>query len=301
MTPTPRGGLWAVRVAVPAENPVQRQTVEQALDGLGVALSSFEIDGGRAWTVEALLEAEPDRRTLTAALAAAGSPRFRIAYMPPRNWVARSQRLLAPIRAGRFFIHGAHFRGKPPRGAVALEVDAGPAFGTGRHETTRGSLLAHERRARAGRTFRRPLDLGCGSGILALAMARLWPAPVLAADSDGQAVSVTRDNADINGAAAQLRTVKSRGFAAAAVRQGGPYDLIAANILAKPLCRLAPGLARHLAPGGLAILSGLLTAQEDEVLAAQQRQGLKLVERRRLGDWSVLLLRRPRKRLRRHP
>jgi ribosomal protein L11 methyltransferase len=280
------GGLWAIRVRLPA---AQVAAAEAALEPLGVALSSFEADGGASWTVEALSESEPDRRAVQSLLKAAAMPPATIRYVPPRNWVAQSQRLLAPIRAGRFFLHGAHFRGVPPAGTLRLEIEAGLAFGTGRHETTRGCLLEFDRLAREGRRIRRPLDLGCGSGILALAMARLWAVPVLAADNDAQAVAVARDNARINGAADLVRVVKSQGFAAAPLRGQAPFDLIAANILARPLCRLAPGFARHLAPGGLAILSGLMVEQEEEVTAAQQRQGLRLARRRRLGDWSVLV------------
>jgi ribosomal protein L11 methyltransferase len=284
------GGLWAIRVRLPA---AQVAAAEAALAPLGVALSSFEVDGGASWTVEALSESEPDRRTVQSLLKAAAMPPATIRYVPPRNWVAQSQRLLAPIRAGRFFIHGAHFRGKAPAGTIRLEIDAGLAFGTGRHETTRGCLLELERLARAGGKVRRPLDLGCGSGILALAMARVWRVPVLAADNDDQATAVARDNSRINGTVDLVRVVKSQGFAAAAVRRRAPFDLIAANILARPLCRLAPGFARHLAPGGLAILSGLMVEQEEEVGAAQQRQGLRLARRRRLGDWSVLVFAKP--------
>jgi ribosomal protein L11 methyltransferase len=291
------GGLWAIRVRLPAAHVAAAET---ALEPLGVALSSFEVDGGAIWTVEALSESEPDRRAVQSLLKAAAMPPATIRYVPPRNWVAQSQRLLAPIRAGRFFIHGAHFRGKPPAGTIRLEIDAGLAFGTGRHETTRGCLLELDRLARTGRRVQRPLDLGCGSGILALAMARLWRVPVLAADNDDQATAVTRDNARINGTADLVRVVKSQGFAAAPLRHA-PFDLIVANILAKPLCRLAPGFARHLAPRGLAILSGLMVEQEEEVTAAQQRQGLMLARRRRLGDWSVLVFTKPVKRKRRSP
>ncbi|HTO85533.1 MAG TPA: 50S ribosomal protein L11 methyltransferase, partial [Methylomirabilota bacterium] len=262
-------GMWAIRVRLPAERPAgQVAAVEALLEPMGAALTSFEIEGGKGWSVESLCERRPAARPIQAALQAIGAPPASIDYIAPRNWVAETQRLLAPIRAGRFFVHGAHFDGRPPRGTLPLQIEASIAFGTGRHETTRGCLLALDRLARTGRRFRRPLDLGCGSGILALAMARLWEAPVLAVDVDLNSVAVARENLRINGAGDQVRVVKSHGFGASAVRRSGPFDLIVANILAGPLCRLARGFGRHLAPGGVAILSGLMNDQEPQVIAA---------------------------------
>jgi ribosomal protein L11 methyltransferase len=294
-------GVWAIRLIVPAEPVDRRLAVEEYLEGISSALSSFEAAGGKTWSIEALSEMRPSRKEVLAALQRLGAPVASFNYLPPKDWVSESQRLHAPIRAGRFFIHGSHFRGKPPRGSQPILLDAGMAFGTGRHETTKGCLLALDRLARAGRKVRRPLDLGCGSGILAIAIARLWGVPVLAADTDKPSVAVARQNADINGVGPLVRTLRSHGFQAATLRQRGPFDLIAANILAKPLCSLAPGFARHLAPGGRLLLSGLMVDQEVEVLAAQERAGLKLLERKRLGDWSTLLLTKPSKAKRRSP
>jgi ribosomal protein L11 methyltransferase len=289
-------GVWAIRLVVPAAQADLRLAVETYLEGVSSALSSFEAPGGKTWAVEALCETRPDRRAVLAALARLGAPVAGFDYLPPRDWVSESQRLHRPIRAGRFFIHGSHFAGKPPRGAQPILLDAGMAFGTGRHESTKGCLLALDRLRRAGRRVCRPLDLGCGSGILAIAMARLWGVPAIAADTDRSSVAVARQNADLNGVGPLVRTLRSHGFRAAALARAGPYDLIAANILAKPLCRLAPGFARHLAPGGRLLLSGLMAEQEAEVVAAQERAGLKLLETRRLGDWSTLLLAKPRRR-----
>jgi ribosomal protein L11 methyltransferase len=217
--------------------------------------------------------------------------------VPEKDWVAESQRELAPIRAERFFVHGSHFAGKPPRGSIAIEIDAGLAFGTGRHETTRGCLLALVRLSKQ-RKFRRPLDLGTGSGILAIAMAKLWDVAVLASDNDPQATRVARENAGLNGVGERVRVATGAGYAAPAVRDGGPFDLVTANILARPLMRLAPGLARHLAPKGIALLSGLLVEQEEMVLAAHRKVGLDLLWRIRLGEWSVLAVgRKPARKL----
>lgn len=287
-------GLWAIRVPLAAVRPVdQVSAVEAVLEPMGVALSSFEGEGGKGWSVEVLCEKRPRARGVRTALRAVGAPPAKIVYVPPKNWVAETQRLLAPLRIGRFFVHGAHVTGKPPRGTFPLLIDASVAFGTGRHETTRGCLLALDRLARNGRCVRRPLDLGCGSGILALAMSQLWPAPVLAVDSDRNAVAVARENMRINGAAGRVRILKGAGFGVAALHRAGPFDLIVANILAGPLCRLARGFGRHLAPGGIAIMSGLMTDQEQQVTAAQARHGLVLRRRTRLDDWSILEFYRP--------
>lgn len=294
-------GLWAIRVRLPAARRADLvAAVESAIEPMGVALSSFEADGGKGWTVEVLCERRPKPAAVQSALRAIGAPPAVLVYLPPKDWVAENQRLLAPLRIGRFFIHGAHFRGKPPRGTVPLQIDASIAFGTGRHETTRGCLLALDRLARAGRRFKRPLDMGCGSGILALAISRLWSVPVLGVDTDLNSVAVARENMRLNRAGG-VRVVRGHGFGGRAVRRAGPFDLIAANILAGPLCRLARGFGRHLAPGGVAIMSGLMTDQEPQVIAAQARHGLALRRRARLDDWSVLEFGRPLKRKRRPP
>jgi ribosomal protein L11 methyltransferase len=279
--------MWAIRVVADAD---RLAAVEAALEPLAVALSSFEANRGRAWTVEALTGPKPDPATVQAALEAVGAPPASFVYLPPRDWVTESQRHQPPVRAGRFFVHGSHVRGPPPRGTLAIEIDAGMAFGTGRHESTRGCLLALDRLARSGVRCARPLDLGCGSGILALAMARLWRVPVLAADNDPVAVAVARQNAQLNGLADSVRVVKSDGLATAAIRRRSPFDLICANILAKPLERLAPTIAHRLTARGRAVLSGLMADQEAEVLAAYRGAGLALERRLRLGDWSVLML-----------
>jgi len=285
--------LWTVRVPVATE--AETAALEAALEPFALALSSFEAEGGRAWVTEALCGRRPSLYSVRAALEGTAAGEIDIAAVPDKDWVAESQRQLAPIKAGPFFVHGSHFAGKPPRGSIAIEIDAGLAFGTGRHETTRGCLLALVRLAKE-RKFRRPLDLGTGSGILAIAMAKLWDVDVLASDNDPQATKVARENAALNGVGDLVRVATGAGYAAPAVHSGGPYDLVTANILARPLMRLAPGLARHLAPKGIALLSGLLVEQEEMVLAAHRKVGLDLLWQLRLGEWSVLAVGRPPKR-----
>lgn len=291
--------LWTVRARLARE--AETLAVEAALEPFEpLALSSFEVENGRAWMTEALFDSRPATKTMRAALAGTAAADVAIEPVPDKDWVSESQRALPPIRAGRFYVHGAHVTAPRPRGTTAIEIEAGLAFGTGRHETTRGCLLALQRLKRAGFAPRRPLDLGTGSGLLAIAMAHLWQVPVLASDNDPQATKVARENVILNGVGDLVRVVTGAGYAAPAVRDGGPYDLIVANILARPLMRLAPGLARHLAPKGVALLSGLLVEQEAMVLEAHERQGLGLLWRLRLGDWSVLAVGRVPKRKRTH-
>lgn len=276
--------------------PAWRLALEEALEPFGEALVSFESDGGRGWHMEVIGAAKPDAAALRRVLKPFGSPKARIGPVPEKDWLAESRKGLAPLRIGRFFIHGEHDRGRAPRGAIALEIDAGMAFGTGRHETTSGCVKALIRLA-GTRRVKRPLDIGTGTGILAFVCWHLFGVPVIAGDNDRDAVRVARENAAINGLRKEVRVVKSDGYRAAAIRNGGPYDLVTANILANPLISLAPDLARHLGREGRAVLSGLLRTQEKDVLAAHAAVGLELDFRIRSNDWSVLVLKRRRRRV----
>jgi ribosomal protein L11 methyltransferase len=296
MTVRTASEVWRARVVVPGPSV---PAFEEALCAEPLACSSFEIPGGGQWSIEMLLSPPVDRADLESRLARTArsldlpAPPLGLEPLPDRDWVAASLRQLPPVSAGRFFVHGAHDRGtarmQARGGAIALEVEAGRAFGNGKHETTYGCLLALEHLAKAGR-FNRPLDLGCGAGVLALAMARLWRVPIVASDIDPWAVHVARANAWLNHLHPWVRPVRADGFAHPALSTGAPYDLIVANILARPLQRLAPAIARHLAPGGRVVLSGLLAKQDAQVRSAYLSQGLYLVRRRRLGEWLTLEL-----------
>jgi ribosomal protein L11 methyltransferase len=218
--------------------------------------------------------------------------------MPEIDWVAESQAGLPAVRAGRVWVYGSHVAEPPPPGTIPLLIEANVAFGTGRHETTRLCLEALQEIAKR-RTPRRILDLGCGSGLLALAAARLWPAAdVTASDTDAPSIRVARENARLNRfAPGRIAFDVGAGYAAPAVREAAPYDLVVANILAGPLNAMATRTARALAPGGLAVLSGLLTVQERSVLARHRAAGLSLAARRRMGEWSALVLEKPKRRL----
>ncbi len=296
MTEIAPGEVWRARVVVPG---LSVPAFEEALCDEPLACSSFEIPGSGQWSIEMLLPDPVDRADLESRLArtAAGldlpTPPLNLEPLPDRDWVAESLRELPPVKAGRFFVHGAHDRGtardQARGGAIALEVEAGRAFGNGKHETTYGCLLALDHLAKV-RRFDRPLDLGCGAGVLALAMARLWRVPIVASDIDPWAVKVARSNARLNHLHGFVRPVRADGFAHPALAAGAPYDLIMANILARPLQRLAPAIAGHLAPGGRVILSGLLAKQDAQVRSAYLTQGLYLIRRRRLGEWLTLEL-----------
>ncbi|MDX2103481.1 MAG: 50S ribosomal protein L11 methyltransferase [Alphaproteobacteria bacterium] len=264
-----------------------------ALDPFSVAIAAFEIVPGGSWRLEAYLDGAPDPADLEAALATvvARPPHFTVVPLPTVDWLSENRRDFPAQRFGRFELRGSHIDSPPPPSRIVLTIDAATAFGSGEHATTRGCLLLLERIAKRKRC-RRPLDIGCGSGVLALAMARLWRKPVVAGDLDPESVRVARENARINAEAGRLTIVNAAGYRHRAIARRRPYDVVAANILARPLMRLAPALRRHLARGGYAVLSGLLVEQEAQVLSAHRAQRLALVTRLRDKGWSALLLRR---------
>lgn len=273
---------------------------EQALEALGGVLDVGGPDERGLVPLQLYLGEDPGRAAVTAQLAAgalfAGTeiPDFTLELMPEIDWVAESRASLPALTAGRFWVYGSHIETKPPAGSIPLLIDANLAFGTGRHETTHGCLLALTTLAKDRRRHpRRVLDLGCGSGILGFGAARLWPRlKVLGSDLDAPSVQVARQNAKLNRVADRVRLVESRGYRAREIGRSAPYDLILANILAGPLCAMATETARHLAPGGRVVLSGLIRRQERQVLARHRAVGLKLERRWRIGNWSTLLLRR---------
>ena len=287
--------LWRVAATVP-EHAVA--AFEAALGPAALALACFEDGPGRAWRVEALHHSAPDRTAVAAAAAAAAAaagiavPDVEVAKVADRDWVAESQSRLPPVRVGRYHIRGRHVQAAPPP-AIDLVIEAGRAFGTGLHESTRGCLIALGALARA-RRFANPLDLGCGSGVLALAMARTWRVPVLAVDVDPAAVLVARGNARLNGVAGLVRCLAADGPRRRAVAARAPFDLVTANILARPLVRLAADIGRCLSLDGRVVLSGLLARDEALVLGAYRAAGLGLVRRIALGDWRTLVVGRRR-------
>ena len=265
----------------------------EALDPAPYGVGVFEVeDGSGDWEVSAFFMDPPDEAGLALAAAAFGARPFAVSEIGDRDWVAQVRRELTPVRAGRFVVHGSHDREAAAGVPHALEIEAAMAFGTGHHGTTRGCLDALDRLARAGFRPRRIADIGCGTGVLAMAAASLWRRGGLASDIDPVAVATARANFRANGLASDGRIVRAAGFAHDAIRDGGPYDLIFANILARPLKRLAPDMARNAALGGFIILSGVLNEQRAGVEAVYLGNGFTRHRVAADGEWSTLVMRR---------
>lgn len=258
-----------------------------------VGVGVFEIeDGSGRYEVGCYFEDEPDDTELALMAAIYGAKPFVVSEVPETDWVAHVKRELQPVEAGRFFVYGSHDADKVPEGRVALLIEAAMAFGTGHHGTTKGCLLALDRLDRAGFRGRNVADIGCGTAVLAMAAAAIWQLPVIASDIDPVAVDVARANAVANGLADRLICVEAAGFGQAQLQARAPYDLVFANILKGPLLDLAPGMAAHVAPGGYAILSGILNTQADEVIAAYKCASFTLAARDEITEWTTLVLRR---------
>ncbi len=256
--------------------------------------SSTESWAATPWLVEVYFGREPDEANVRALVSAAVGEdlarKVEFGRVEQKDWVAASLEGLSSVRAGRFLVHGSHDRGRVKANDIGLEIEAALAFGTGHHGTTRGCLLfiddiLKRRRPRAA------IDVGTGTGVLAMALARALRAPVAASDIDANAVAATRGNALLNGAGPWVRPVVATGVDHPALDRPGHYDLILANILAKPLRRLAPSLARIAAPDAEIVLSGLLARDVPGVLTAYRAQGFSLWRRRDIEGWATLLLR----------
>lgn len=269
-------------------------TLQDFLEPAPDALTVFE-NGPASWRLEAYFNEGLEGRDLSAELAAYITeplPAFVAGSVPDLNWVAMSQAALPPVTAGRFTVHGSHDRHRVPRSPNSILIDAGEAFGTAHHQTTLGCLLAIDRLTR-NEDFQNILDLGTGSGVLAIALARVLPnAEIIATDLDAQSVRVAAENMRINGVGQRIAVTQADGVRHAWLRQAKPFDLVIANILAGPLIMLAPQLARTVRPAGTLVLSGLLIPQAPQVIAAYRAAGFHLLSHERISGWSTLTLRR---------
>ena len=268
---------------------------EQALEPFFAALCCFEVtpDSGD-WIVEGYSDTPPDRGGIALALelraASLGerAPETTIEILADTDWVAENQRDFPPIRIGRVFIHGSHFTGRAPASSLPLQIDAATAFGTGDHPTTQGCLLALQQLARHLRPAK-VFDLGCGTGVLAMAAARLWPqARIIASDIDKESIRVARLNARDN-RLPHIRALVATGCRDNTIRSEAPYPLILANILANPLRQMSGDVCRLLAPGGWFVASGLLLWQRESVAVAYQARGLVLRRTINRKGWATLV------------
>jgi len=262
--------------------------LSESLDPAETACAAFEQPDGR-WQVDAHFPRRPDEASLRAIVALAGGDKLAstlsVQRVTPRDWVKESLIGLRPVTAGRFVVHGAHDRDRVPSHCISIEIEAATAFGTGHHGTTRGCLLALDALARRRQKPRRILDIGTGSGVLAIAAAKIFRAPVLAVDIDSRAVTVARANARLNGVGSLVNVVHAAGLHAREVITRAPFDLVLANILLRPLQRLAAPVARQLVPNARVVVSGVLTAQANAALAAYRSQGLMLERSFVLDGW----------------
>jgi len=280
--------LWTAWKEVPAaERPAREQALEPLAEQ-GFVVTSREVSRDGPWRIE--IFGEGDRSAVAQAIGAG----WQWQDLPDKDWVAENQRSFQPFAVGPFWVHPSHNAGGMPAGLLPLRIDAGMAFGTGTHATTRGCLemLATLDPAETINT----VDIGCGSGILAIAMAKLWKRPVIGGDNDIEAVAVACENAELNGVGPLCRFVHAIGLRHDHLQALQPYDLVVANILAGPLIELSDTFSAAVRPGGRALLSGLLLEQADMVQSAYQRHGFtfeRSVDRETGGaDWRTLLLRR---------
>jgi ribosomal protein L11 methyltransferase len=271
-----------------AEAAAAALDADPATEALTYSILEEDEDRG-VWRIDAFPNAADERAAIARVLACHPDLTVKVEVLADADWLAMSLSGLPPVRAGRFFVYGAHDRGLAPANTVNLRIEAGAAFGTGHHGTTVGCLIAYDQLLKR-RAFGRVLDVGCGTGVLAIAAARTGTAVAIGTDIDAPSVRIAGENAALNHARA--RFVHASGLNAAAVRERGPYDLVFANILAPPLVALAQDIKGALKPGGYAILSGLLRTQERRVLAAYVSRGFRLERRLRRDAWSALTLRR---------
>jgi len=264
------------------------ERVDPAPTGVGV----FEVeDGSGLWEVGGYFEGAPDAAALALLAVAFGAKDFAISELPEVDWVAKVRRELAPVEAGRFFVYGSHDADKVPEGRIALLIEAAMAFGTGHHGTTLGCLRALDRVVTDGAAPTHVLDLGCGTAVLAMAAAHVWPDIIpLASDIDEVAVEVAEANVTANGLSGRVRCLEAVGMDHPDL--AGPFELVFANILKGPLIALAPDIAKSMQTGAILILSGILTHQGQEVTDVYTALGYSLEQNDEIGDWVTLTLRR---------
>lgn len=296
--------LWKVtfdfRCILPGEIA---EKIAEALEdcAVAVALQNREATDGDDWTIILTTYGAPDLDAIWQRVSLAGAALgldelitpddLHAEKLPEQDWLSHVHENFPPVTVGGFFIYGSHYTGQRPADRIPLQIDAATAFGSGEHETTKACLLLLERLKQQGKTFKNGLDMGCGSGILAIAMKKLWPAiTVTAIDIDPESIVVTKRHAALNALADDIAAMAGDGYKTDLAQRNAPYDLVTANILANPLIAMAGELNAVMMKNGSAILSGLLARQENDVLAAHEKQGLTRADTVALGEWRALLL-----------
>jgi len=263
----------------------------ERLDPQPTGVGVFEIeDGSGLWEVGGYFVAPPDQAGLALLAVIHGAKSFSVSELPEVDWVAQVKRELSPVEAGRFFVYGSHDADKVPAGAIPLLIEAAMAFGTGHHGTTLGCLRALDRLLDEGFIGRNVLDIGCGTAVLAMAAASVYPGTVIATDIDEVAVEVAEANVAANNLTGRVRCIEAAGFDHPDLEGKARFDLIFANILKGPLIDLAPKMAEASAPGGFVILSGILNVQADEVLRVYSEAGYNLINREEIVEWTTLTI-----------
>ncbi len=287
------GDIWQISFELPDRTGVE--AFEAVLEDVVTGVSSFEIVGRPGWRITGYTAGEPDRADILARLGTAAAtsnvvmPEIDVSPLEDRDWVAEAERALAPIEVGPFYVYGSHVTDAPPNGAIPIRIDAGQAFGTGNHETTKGCLQAIEAICQRQEPAN-PLDVGTGSGILAIALAKRLDIRVTASDNDAIAVDVASENAELNGVGGLVDFHLADGIGLLAIQVKAPYDLIVANIVANPLIAMSDAIGSALAESGQVVLSGILQDQSEDVVAVYQASGLGLLNRDEIGDWVTLTL-----------
>lgn len=289
--------LWAASFSAPSKSA---DALAEAFGDEALSLTVMAPPRTGKAEVEAIFAVPPDATTLQTRLDILSSlnnvkpPKVKIKELPKLDWLKKVSEDFPPLPIARWVVYGAqHKSASQKHHRIGLQIDATSAFGTGEHPTTRGCLLMLDWILKSGFHPRNLLDMGCGSGILAMAFAKATHGRAIGIDLDEDSVAIAKDNIRANGLREYLRAALGNGYRSSIVRLNKPYDLIMANIFAGPLCRMAHDLKQHVQPGGMAILSGLLTCQSNQVIAAHRMQGLRLLRHMKLGEWSVLALIRP--------
>lgn len=278
--------MWSLRIIASKEIALE---IERTINEEALSLSCLEKDEKKPiWEVQILCAEEKEASQLLHSLPfqIQNSVTWEIAPLEQKNWLEENRKSFPAIEVGSFYIYGAHLKDKTPSDKIGLQLDASTAFGTGEHATTKGCLQAIEDISKT-RAFEKPIDIGCGTGILALGLAALLKLPVIAVDNDPEAIRKTLENSAINNLSHLVTAYVSEGWEKVTDKE---FDLVAANILADPLCELAPSMNARMRKKGVIILSGLLRTQKEQVIQAYRLQDFEFIRNYPIGEWETLIL-----------